>query len=204
MLARLDGKDGKSKHGFSFHLKVVDAPIVNAYALPGGHMVVYTGLLKAADSPAQVAGVLAHEMSHVTRRHGMQRIAQSLGVIAAIQLVFGDVSGVAAVAVELLREGAINSYSREHEHEADMDGVKTLARAGADPKALAEFFAILQKREGDLPAALSWLGTHPNLSQRIADVKAAAAKEKVVQGAPLVADWQEVLRSLGKAGDGGD
>lgn len=184
--------------GFTFEVRVVDAPIVNAFALPGGQVVVYTGLIRAAETPEQLAGVLAHEMAHVTRRHGMQRIAQSLGVIAGVQLLFGDVSGVAAVAVELLREGAINSYSREQEHEADMDAVRTLAQARVDPAALADFFALLQAKEGKLPSMVSWLGTHPDLARRVRDVRAAAGAQKRGEAEPLLDDWAEVQRRAGK------
>jgi beta-barrel assembly-enhancing protease len=187
-----------SASGFKFQFRVVDAPIVNAFALPGGQVVVYTGLLRAAQSPEQLAGVLAHEMAHVTRRHGMQRIAQSLGVVAAVQLLFGDVSGVAAVAVEVLRQGAINSYSRDQEHEADMDAVHTLARAHVDPRALADFFAVLEKREGNLPTLVAWLGTHPELSQRIRDVRAQAQKQPKTAFTPLLDDWAEIQRHAGK------
>jgi Zn-dependent protease with chaperone function len=187
----------KKVDGFSFQPRVVDASIVNAFALPGGPMVVYTGLMRAAENPEQLAGVLAHEMSHVTRRHGMQRIAQSLGIVAGIQLLFGDVSGVAAVAVEVLQQGAVNSYSREQEHEADMDAVKTLARAGIEPVALADFFTILEKREGKTPSIVSWLGTHPDMKQRIADVKAAAVKAGPVKMEPLLSDWPELQRRAG-------
>jgi predicted Zn-dependent protease len=161
-------------------------------------VVVYTGLIRAAQTPEELASVLAHEMAHVTRRHGMQRIAQSLGVIAGIQLLFGDVSGVAAVAVEVLREGAINSYSRDHEHEDDMDAVHTLARAGINPSALADFFVLLEKRDGNLPSLVAWLGTHPELSQRIADVRKAAARAGSVTVKPLLENWSEVQRHAGR------
>ncbi|MFT3924800.1 MAG: M48 family metallopeptidase [Myxococcales bacterium] len=181
----------KPVDGFTFEPRVVDAAIVNAFALPGGPMVIYTGLIRAAKTPEQLAGVLAHEMSHVTRRHGMKRIAQSLGIVAAIQLLFGDVSGIAAVAVQVLQEGAVNSYSREQEHEADMDAVRTLARAQLDPNALADFFVILEKREGNLPGFVSWLGTHPDLSQRIKDVRAAATP---IESKPLLDNWAELQK----------
>jgi predicted Zn-dependent protease len=188
-LARLERADPGP---FEFSPRVVESATVNAFALPGGPIVVYTGLLREAESAEQLAGVLAHEMAHVTRRHGMQRIAQSLGVVAAVQLLFGDVSGVMAVAVEVLREGAINSYSREQEHEADMDGVERLRWAGLDPRALADFFELLAKKEGQLPSVMRWLGTHPDLAQRVKDVRARAGRGGAVAREPLNIDWPEV------------
>lgn len=181
-----------AKGDFSYRVRVVDAPIVNAFALPGGHIVVYTGLLRAAETPEQLAGVLGHEMAHVTARHGMRRIAQSVGIIAAIQLLFGDVSGLAAVAVEVLREGAINSYSRDQEREADLEGVRMLADARIDPRGLAAFFSLLQKQEAGLPSVIAWLGTHPDLSERIAEVRAAADRRGKDGYQPLDIAWAEV------------
>lgn len=182
---------------FAYQVRVVDAPIVNAFALPGGPIVVYTGLLRAAERPEQLAGVLAHEMAHVSKRHGMRRIAQSIGVIAAIQLLLGDLSGLAAVAVEVLREGAINSYSRDQEREADREGVRMLIAAAIDPRGLADFFALLQRREQGLPSAIAWLGTHPDLGERIADVRRATA-DAPETGEAFGFDWAEVQRRAAK------
>ena len=184
--------------GFKFRVQVVDAATVNAFALPGGFIVVYTGLLRSAESPEQVAGVLAHEVAHVTRRHGMQRIAQSIGVIAIIQLLFGDVSGLAAVAVEVLREGTINSYGREDEHQADMDGVKRLARASIDPRALAGFFKVLQKEQAGALNLPAFLATHPDLGQRIKDVEAAAKRSGFSKASPFALSWPDVQKHAGR------
>jgi predicted Zn-dependent protease len=189
------------KAEFTYNVHVVDADIVNAFALPGGEIVVYTGLLRAADTPEQLAGVLAHEMAHVDRRHGMRRIAQSIGVIGAVQLLFGDVSGISAVAIEVLRASTINAYSRDQEREADSDGVATLARAKIDPNALADFFALLKKRESGLPGALSWLGTHPDLAQRIETVHKLAKLQTSKGTEPLQIDWAEVQTHAKKPKD---
>lgn len=191
-------KPNKKADGFTFKVRVVDAPVVNAFALPGGFIVVYTGLIRAAETPEQLAGVLAHEMAHVTLRHGMRRIAQSLGVVAMIQLVFGDVSGVAAVVVELLREGALSSYSRDQEREADRLGVRTLIEHGIDPQALADFFALLRRREPSLPSAVSWLGSHPELGERIEVIEREARFAKsgirALTPRPFALDWTAVKR----------
>ena len=180
--------------GFQFKVRVVDAPVVNAYALPGGPIVVYTGLIATAETPEQVAGVIAHEMAHVTRRHGIARIGQSLGVLAAFQLVLGDVSGLAGMAVHLLRESAVNSYSREQEHEADLVGVRTMARAKLDPRALAEFLQRLEKQQRSLPQVLTWLSTHPDTSQRVAQIDAEARLQPRRPPEPFDMNWSELKR----------
>lgn len=184
------GKPGTE--GFTFRVRVVESPTVNAFALPGGYVVVYTGLIRACETPEQLAGVLAHEMAHVTRRHGLRRIAQSVGVIALVQLFFGDVSGLAAVAVEVLRQGTLNSYGRDQEREADLDGVHRLHDAHVDPRALADFFALLHKREGDLPSAIAWLGTHPQLEARIDELRREAERVGTSRPEPFSLSWSEV------------
>ncbi len=98
-------------------------------------MVVYAGLIRAARHRNSWPAYWRTEMAHVTRRHGMRRIAQLIGIVAGIQLLFGDVSGLAAVAVQVLQEGAVNSYSREQEHEGRHgcreDSHRSQARSGA-------------------------------------------------------------------------
>lgn len=178
---------------FNYEVHIVDADLVNAFALPGGQVVVYTGLLRATNKPEQLAGVLAHEMAHVYERHGMRRIAQSIGVIGAVQLLFGDVSGIAAVAVQVLQLSTINAYSRDQEREADRDGVLIVAHADVDPYALADFFELLRKRESSLSGTLSWLGTHPDLAERIATVRKLAAQQHVKHARGFALDWQAVL-----------
>lgn len=199
IVARL--ANAQTQSDFTYNVHVLDADTVNAFALPGGEIVVYTGLMRAADTPEQLAGVLAHEMAHVDRRHGMRRIAQSIGVIGAVQLVFGDVSGISAVAIEVLRASTINAYSRDQEREADSDGVATLARAGIDPNALADFFELLKKREASLPSALSWLGTHPDLAQRIDTVHKLAKQQPRKSREPLQLDWADVQAHAKKPAD---
>lgn len=186
---------------FRFQPRVVHSSLVNAFALPGGAIVIHTGLLRETASAEQLAGVLAHEMAHVVRRHGLMRIAQSLGVVAVIQLLFGDVSGVLAVGVELLRVGALNSYSRENEHQADMDAVERMRAANVEPNALADFFARLAVKGGELPEMLAWLGTHPELNERIRDVRRRAEYRGEVETKDFKLDWDEVRRHAGRDPD---
>jgi beta-barrel assembly-enhancing protease len=184
--------------GFVPKLHIVDADIVNAFALPGGEVVVYTGLVRAAERPEQLAAVLAHELSHVARRHGMHRIAQTVGVVGTVQLLFGDVSGLSAAVLALLREGAINAYSRDQEREADSDAVASMTRAQLDPRALADFFALLARKEPGLPSALSWLGTHPDLAERIATVRREAAALPTSTPRALALDWRALQQRAGR------
>jgi Zn-dependent protease with chaperone function len=182
--------------GFEYEVRVVDADIMNAFALPGGQLVIYTGLIRDAVRPEQVAGVLAHEIAHVTMRHGLQRIGQTLGITALATLLLGDVQGVGLL-VELLEISTINKYSRLHETEADLEGVRMLHAAGIDPAGLAEFFTIMGEAHGELPEALSWMSTHPAHKERIAAINQRIQSDSSVVYVPLDVDWKDVVKRVG-------
>jgi len=184
--------------GYDFNITVIDAPVENAFALPGGKMVVYTGLLRAAPGPEEVAGVLAHEIAHVTHRHGLERVSQSIGVAIALQLLLGDVNGVIRGGAQLLGSGAINSYSRRQELEADTEGVKTMHAAGLDPLALARFFETMKHDHGDTPGIAVWTSTHPQHQVRINAVAEQVKQMPPTQLRPLTSNWEEVRKRLGE------
>ena len=183
-------------------IHVVESEQINAFALPGGQMVVFTGLLRRAKTPEEVAGVLAHEIAHVTERHGIERIIQSVGVITAVQLLMGDATGVMAMAAQLLTVATINNYSRDQETEADEAGVALLVDAGINPSGLAAFFEVLKEESSDTPQAmqeaLSWMSTHPDTDQRIEDVHALTSALPNPTYEPLVVPWDAMKAALNK------
>ncbi len=156
----------EGEHRFTF--AVIDAPEVNAFALPGGFIAVHFGLLEQAESGEEVAAVLAHEIHHVTERHGLRRIARQLGTFAALGAVLGavDLGSLTGLAVGLVG----NAYDRDQEREADALGHALLIEADIDPAGMATFFDRLAARGPDVPALLS---THPG-----SDERAALARER--------------------------
>lgn len=179
-----------------FEVHVVDSPTVNAFALPGGTIVVFTGLIGQAADADQVAGVLSHEMAHATLRHGLARIGQSLGLAAGVQLLLGDTQGLVAAGAELFQLASINSYSRDQEEAADEEGVRMLHAARIDPLALARFFETLQEEHGALPGVVSWISTHPQHEARIAAVRDQLASLPIEKYRPTELDWAEVQRRV--------
>jgi predicted Zn-dependent protease len=143
----------------------------NAFALPGGHVVLtdeMVAMLK--DRPDTLVGVLAHELGHVQHRHGMQMVVQASLLSGMSALVLGDVSGLLAVVPVVLAQSA---YSRDAEHQADVEAARTLKAAGIPPTVMVELFErIATERErrhmGDLPIALA---DHPADAERIAFFK---------------------------------
>lgn len=185
--------------GLKYELKVVDSSTVNAFCLPGGKMVIYTGLLRKAQNPEQVAGVLSHEMAHAIKRHGLQRIAQSLGVVVAIEVMIGDVGGLVALGVELGKTAALTSYGRDQEIEADVTGVRMLHAAGIDPLELAGFFELMKQDGLDVPDAIAWLASHPQHDIRIATIRGEMANLGPQEYQSIDVNWEEVQQKLNVA-----
>jgi predicted Zn-dependent protease len=160
----------------AFTFTVIDSPIVNAFALPGGYVYVTRGLLALADNEAELAGVLAHEIGHVTARHPAERYGQTVlaqGATLGAGLLLGgaaqDVTGAGAMLF-------VRSWSRDQEHEADLLGVRYLSRVGYRPQAMASFLTRLQahsRLEAEIQGRpgkadeFSLLQTHPRTAERI-------------------------------------
>ena len=178
--------------GIEFDVHLVDSDTVNAFALPGGNIVIYTGLINRATTAEQVAGVLAHEMAHVTKRHGLEQISRSLGIYTAVTVLVGDATGLIAAGAELFQLASINNYSQAMETEADEEGARMMHEAGLDPNALAEFFAILKEEHGELPEVLSWISTHPDHDSRIDHIKILPLAPGEDGYETLEIDWQSV------------
>ena len=149
-----------SRYTYEFH--VVDDATLNAFALPGGIVVVHTGLIAATRRPEELAGVLAHEVQHVELRHGTSALVKDLSWRVLWTWFTGDWGGTLAgqAAAQL---GSLK-FSRDAESAADNAGFDALVRAGIDPSGMPDFFAIMAKQAGDAPAA--FLSTHPLSSAR--------------------------------------
>ena len=181
-----------------FEVHVIDSPELNAFCLPGGVIVVFTGLIKAAEQPEQVAGVLAHEMAHATMRHGLQRISQSLGIAAAANLLLGDVQGILVLGSELFQLASINSYSRSQESEADAEGVRMMHAAAMDPLSMAQFFEIMKAQGDQLPEQLQWISTHPDHDARIIAIREQVGTLPAQDYKPLELDWADIQTRAAK------
>jgi len=169
-----------SKYRYRFHVAEDDA--INAFAIPGGIVVVHTGLIKATRRPEELAGVLAHEVQHVEQRHSLQALVKDLGLRGLWLLVTGDIGGglIGQAALELTSL----SFSRDAEAQADAKGFDELLEAGIDPGGMGDFFTIMAKQEGAAtPPAL--LSTHPASEAREAAMRAREAEVKDRTFAPL-------------------
>ena len=155
--------------GFPFSFEVVADPSINAFALPGGPMFINTGLLKAVDNEAQLAGVMGHEMSHVILRHGTNQ-ASKQNLIQLPALLGGQMAGgslmskLAQAGIGLGANSVLLKFSRTAESQADLMGSHLMAEAGYDPHEMARFFNKLNSEGGSRP--LQFLSDHPNPDNR--------------------------------------
>jgi Zn-dependent protease with chaperone function len=176
-----------------FHL--ADRPEVNAFASPGGVVVVFSGLMRTAGSAEEVAGVLAHEIAHVELRHSMQQLVKAAGTRVMFYAVLGDYGALADWGAQLTEL----KFSRDAERDADRHGVQRMVAAGLDPSGMTRFFAKLQQNEGGAPPAL--LSTHPATAERLQALNAAIANLAPTEAVPLAIDWTAVQAALPQGTD---
>jgi predicted Zn-dependent protease len=168
---------GETKWPFDFH--VVNVKEINAFALPGGPVYVNVGTIRAADDEGQLAGVMAHEISHIVLRHSTQQASKASLVqipLAVLGVAVGrSAAGQAAqIGGTLAAQGVLLKYSRDAENEADLLGSQIMYDAGYDPYSMVEFFAKLEKEGG--PGVPQFLSDHPNPGNRVENVRQAISK----------------------------
>jgi len=175
----------------TFEFFVVNDDAINAFALPGGYVGINTGLITATRSESELAGVLAHEIAHVTQKHIARRISATgktsilatAAVLAAIMLgAGGDVVPAAIMSAQGLAMQEQINYTRANEYEADRVGLHFLAQAGFDPMGMPSFFETLSRDSG-IPGsrAPEFLQTHPLSSARIAETRNRAERTEVIE-----------------------
>jgi len=181
----------------NFRIIAVDWSLVNAFAAPGGQIVITRGLILAAKTPDEVAGILAHEIGHGLELHPEAGMVRTIGLSAALDLIMGGSSGTAGGLAGLLIE---SSYSRNDERAADLQGLRLMKRAKISQQGLSEFFARLAKKErggffrkkgGSSP--LDLVGSHPRSGERARLIDATARYPSTPALSPT--EWRE-LRNI--------
>ena len=189
---------------FHYTFKAVNVREINAFALPGGPMFVNRGMIEAAKKEGEVAGVMAHELSHVVLRHGTAQASKAqkyaIGQIAGQVLgaiIGGRVGGIVSQGTQFGLGTAFLRFSREYEREADLEGSQIMARAGYDPRDMASMFNAIEKSGG--AGGPQWLSDHPNPGNRAQYITEEAKMLRVenpVRDTRAFAQVQAHLRTL--------
>jgi hypothetical protein len=191
---------------FSYYFKIVNARDINAFALPGGPMYINRGMIEAARNEGEMAGVMAHELSHVALRHGTAQAskAQKYGLLAGILGIGGQIlGGPAGAAAQIAGQGVgvyFLKFSREYETEADILGAQIMARAGYDPHDLANMFQTIERQTGG--GGGGFLSDHPSPANRYARINQEAQYLRVVNPVRNTGEFARIqarLRGLGRA-----
>jgi Zn-dependent protease with chaperone function len=174
---------------YQFRFEVLRDPSVNAFAAPGGLVVVHTGLLAEAESADELSGVLAHEIAHVLRRHSLRQIVFAAGLTAGLRLALGSPEGAAQVLVAAAGDLTKLRFGREQESDADRTGLDLLHAARLSPQGLVRFFERLHARGGAPPALLS---SHPPAADRAAELEREIARRGAWPVDAPAIDWTAV------------
>jgi hypothetical protein len=210
---------------FKYTFKVVNVKEINAFALPGGPMYVNRGMIEAAKTEGEVVGVLAHEMSHVALRHGTAQATKGtnlqIGTIAGAVLgaiVGGRTGSVIAQGTQFGLGTVFMKYGREYEKQADLEGAQIMARAGYDPRDMANMFKTIEAQGGS--GGPQWMSDHPNPGNRYDYITKEAqslrvqnavrdsngfqsAQARLKQMSPAPSTEQATKNSAGKSGPAG-
>ena len=176
---------------YAIQVGVVDHEMINAFALPGGHIIVMRGLIEMAEAPEHLAAVLAHELGHVAQRDPIEQALRAAGTAGLLSLVLGDATGgtVLALAGETLIAA---KNSRAVEARADDFALAQLAQAGVSPEALAEFFELLLEEMGDPAYDMGWISSHPPSAERAAHAREAVQTARSYNKSISSHEWQAI------------
>lgn len=177
---------------YRFRVTVVDNGTVNAFAAPGGYIVVFRGLIENSAGADGLAGVMAHEMGHVIERHGMENLVKALGLSFVMSALIGDTSGFASIGTDLAQSLATSRFSRDAEREADRVAVEMLNRAGISGRGFQAFFQTIAGKTGQEESTIGrYFASHPATGGR-----ARFVKDRATGAGPAMSDeeWQAVSR----------
>ncbi len=162
MVNRLCSSNGIASSTIKVH--VVNNKEINAFAMPGRHLVVHTALIDFADHQEEIAGVIAHEIAHIESGHVVKKLGKEIGLSILMNLTLGDIGG--EVVRNALSTLTSTAYDRSLEKEADLKAVDYMLKAKMNPAYLASFLKKLDK-ESQTPEVLQWVSTHPDSKERV-------------------------------------
>jgi len=186
-----------------YHIKVIDSKEINAFALPGGYLYVFRGLLDAVDNEAELASVLGHEIAHITERHATKQMtkAQIYEIAAAIGSAATGAGQAGRMVAGLGEALLMTKFSREDEAEADRYGMEYMVKAGYDPQAMISMFKKLLKIHKEKPDLLERLfSTHPPTEERIKMAQEYLEKLDIPPGKDLITNTPQFRRIKARLG----
>ena len=189
---------------FPYTFDVANSREVNAFALPGGPIWINRGTIDAAQTEAQLAGVIAHEIAHIANRHAAEQITKGtfanvgLGILGAILGGDGRASQIAQLGAGIAAQATMMKFSRDAEREADTKALQYMRRAGYDPRGMVEFLRILRTQGRDGGSAATFFSSHPAPADRINRLQQQA--NRLAGGRRTSTSFQQVQARLDRLG----
>lgn len=152
---------------YPIKVRLIVSDEINAFALPGGNIFIYSGLLEKIESPEELVALIGHEVTHVMKRHSLKSMSRSLASGILFSLLLGDASGIASQADQFKQL----DYSRALETEADSEGLRMMIENRVDPEGMLRLLQILKRENEQTPQLMKYLSTHPDTEERIRSVE---------------------------------
>ena len=143
---------------------VLNKDEINAFALPGGHLIIYTGLISASENEGELSGVIGHELAHIQLNHVMRKLIREVGLSVLVSMTSGNGNG--EIIKETARILSSTAFDRDLEKEADLKPVDYLVKANIDPESFANFLYKLSYKESEMLQYVTWVSTHPDSKER--------------------------------------
>lgn len=191
MRAMYDRLNPSSDLPYDIQIHILDHDMVNAFALPGGRIVFFRGLIEQAENPEEIAAVLAHEVGHVVNRDPTRDALRSAGSLGVLGLLFGDFAG-GTIALFLANQLINASYSQTAEAKADDYAHELLDGAGVSPAALGTMFERLVAEHGDAEGIVAHFMSHPQMGKRIAAAQAAVVESRTYGSVLDASAWRSL------------
>lgn len=182
-----------------FEFNIVDDPNVNAFAVPGGHIYIYRGLIVQADKVDMLAGVMAHEISHVVARHVIKQMEQAQTINTIGSILLGQNPGaLEQIAAQVIAGGAMARFSRADEKQADDMGLDLMTRAGYDPHGMLDMFQkLLALDQAGNSSVSRFFADHPGTQDRVNDISGRISKMGRTSGIVDDPEYQVARRRVG-------
>jgi len=193
---RICRTSGIADSAITLHILIKDD--VNAFGLPGRHLIINTGLIRYCHNPEELSGVIAHEIAHIEHNHVMKKLAREVG----ISMLTGMAGGESSVEIrrQTLKLLSSTAFDRNQERDADLAAVHMLSKAEIDPEHLANLLFRLSREKENIATNFEWLNTHPNAQDRAAEILKLRKKEKH-DARPIAnaAEWKELQAFIEEA-----
>lgn len=155
---------------YKIDVRVITSDYINAFALPGGKIFIYSGIIERMNSYPELVALLGHEVSHVTSRHSLKSICRSAATSVVVASLFGDITGISAGILSQAEQFEHLNYSRSLETEADNNGLNIMLANQIDPRGMLDLLRLLKAEGAEMPRLMKYLSTHPDTDSRIANI----------------------------------